>query len=289
MRVGFCGLGQMGGPMAARLVAAGHQVTVWNRTAGRASGLVAAGAVAAETPAAVAAASKVVITMLSTPAVLDDVLFGAGGVAEGCDGSQLIVEMSTVGPDAVRRAAAGLAGRARVVDAPVRGSVPAATEGTLGIMAGGSAADVAEAAEVLRELGTVDHVGPLGAGATLKLANNTISIGLTALVAEAFAIATASGVDERTALDVLEVGFAAPLVKRIRPLVEARRFDPDFKLSLAIKDIDLALAQAAEVGVPAVASAAVRDVLADAERAGAGDQDFSAVVGHLAGAHVAPS
>jgi len=282
MRVGFCGLGQMGEPMAARLVAAGHEVTVWNRTAERASSLVAAGAVAATTPAAAADGATVVITMLSTPEVLDEVLFGPGGVAAGCDGSQLVVEMSTVGPDAVRRAAARLAGRARLIDAPVRGSVPAATGGTLGIMAGGVDSDVAEATAVLSELGTVTHVGPLGAGATLKLANNAISIGLTALVAEAFALATASGVDEKVALDVLEVGFAAPLVQRIRPLVEARRFDPDFKLRLAVKDIDLALAQAAAVGVPAVTATAVREVLVDAERAGAGELDFSAVVGHLA-------
>jgi 3-hydroxyisobutyrate dehydrogenase-like beta-hydroxyacid dehydrogenase len=282
MRVGFCGLGQMGEPMAARLVAAGHEVTVWNRTAERASSLVAAGAVAATTPAAAADGANVVITMLSTPEVLDEVLFGPGGVAAGCDGSQLVVEMSTVGPDAVRRAAARLAGRARLIDAPVRGSVPAATRGTLGIMAGGADSDVAEATAVLSELGTVTHVGPLGAGATLKLANNAISIGLTALVAEAFALATASGVDEKVALDVLEVGFAAPLVQRIRPLVEARRFDPDFKLRLAVKDIDLALAQAAAVGVPAVTATAVREVLVDAERAGAGELDFSAVVGHLA-------
>lgn len=103
----------------------------------------------------------------------------------------------------------------------------------------------------------------------MKLANNTISIGLTALVAEAFAMATASGVDEKVALDILEAGFAAPLVKRIRPLVEARRFDPDFKLSLAIKDIDLALAQAAAVGIAAVMTAAVREVLSDAQQAGA--------------------
>lgn len=282
MRVGFCGLGQMGAPMAGRLVAAGHQVTVWNRTTDRTAPLVAAGADVAATPAAAATASEVVITMLSTPEVLDHVLFGPGGIAGGCDGSQLVVEMSTVGPDAVRRAAAGLAGRARLIDAPVRGSVPAATDGTLGIMAGGAEADVAEATPVLTAMGTVTHVGPLGAGATLKLANNAISIGLTALVAEAFALATASGVDEKIALDILEVGFAAPLVKRIRPLVEARRYDPDFKLSLAVKDIDLVLAQAAATGVHAAAVTAVRDVLGDAERAGRGEQDFSAVVGHLA-------
>lgn len=282
MRVAVCGLGQMGAPMAARLVAAGHDVAVWNRSRERVQALVDAGATAAETPGAAAARSDVIITMLSTPGALDEVLFGPGGVAEGCTGTQVVAEMSTVGPDAVRRAAARLVGQARLVDAPVRGSVPQATDGTLGIMVGGAAEDVAVVTPVLADLGAVTHVGPLGAGATLKLANNAITIGITTLVGEALALAVASGIEENAALDLFEQTFAAALVQRIRPKVETREFAPHFKLSLARKDIDLALAQGAAVGVPLATTAAVREVLRGAEAAGAGDADFSAIVGHLA-------
>ncbi|MGW5673325.1 NAD(P)-dependent oxidoreductase, partial [Micromonospora sp. NPDC003776] len=173
LRVAFLGLGRMGTPMARHVLRAGHELTVWNRTRGKADALAAEGATVAETPAAAAAGRDVVVLMLADPAAVEQVLLGPDGVASGADPDTLVVDGSTIGPDASRRMATRLREhRLRYVDAPVYGSVGPATEGTLGVLAGGEAADVAAARPLLELWGDpaqVRHVGASGAGSAGKL------------------------------------------------------------------------------------------------------------------------
>jgi 3-hydroxyisobutyrate dehydrogenase len=174
-RVAFLGLGQMGMPMARRLLAAGTELVVWNRTRERAAPLADEGAGVATTPAEAARDADVTITMLSTPEAVAEVLFGTDGASEGLAPAATLVEMSTIGPDAVRRIRERIDDRVTVADAPVLGSVPQATEGTLRIFVGADDAVVERLGPVLEPIGTVIHMGPLGAGASMKLvANSTI-------------------------------------------------------------------------------------------------------------------
>jgi 3-hydroxyisobutyrate dehydrogenase-like beta-hydroxyacid dehydrogenase len=169
-KLGFYGLGRMGVPMAARLLEAGHEVRVWNRSPGKAGSLVEAGATEAGSPAEAAAGADVVVTMLADPEAVQEVL-AAADLAAGTT----LVEMSTIGPDAVRSLAAGLPDGVHMLDAPVLGSVPQATEGTLKIFVGGDAEVFERCRPVLEAMGRPRHLGPLGAGAAMKLvANSTL-------------------------------------------------------------------------------------------------------------------
>lgn len=179
--VAFCGLGQMGEPMAARLLDGDDELVVWNRSAERADALVERGARRAASPAEAAAGVEVVITMLSTPEALDEVVFGDEGVASGVEAGATLVETSTVGPDALRRLAERLPDGVHVLDAPVLGSVSAATDGSLKLFVGGPAELVERWRPVLERLGTIHHLGPLGSGAAMKLvANSTLATLMTA-------------------------------------------------------------------------------------------------------------
>ena len=239
--IAFLGLGRMGAPMAGRLVAAGHHVTVWNRTAARAGPLVEAGARSAGTPAGAVAGRGLVITMLADPAAVDGVLFGPDGAADALADGATLIEMSTIGPTALAGLRAKLRPSVHLVDAPVKGSVPAATAGELEIYLGGDEADAAACAEPLGVLGHVTHVGPLGTGAAIKLLVNCVTITSFALAGEVLALADRLGVETPATLDALAGTAIAPLVGRIR----ARLADPDapteFALRLAEKDLTLAL------------------------------------------------
>ncbi|MYR62624.1 NAD(P)-binding domain-containing protein [Streptomyces sp. SID625] len=231
-KIAFLGLGSMGTPMARRLLAAGHPLTVWNRTAARAAPLAAEGARAAEGPADAVRDADVVITMLTGPDALAEV---ADAVLPALPAGAHWVEMSTVGPDAVHALAARLDGRARLVDAPVMGSTDRAAEGRLGILAGGDSAGVEH---VLSHLGSVTRTGPSGTGAALKLVLNTAAIGGVALVAEALRLADALGLDEDTARRALATGPLGGAVAR------AFSADARFTTALAVKDLALATARA---------------------------------------------
>ncbi|PWI18631.1 6-phosphogluconate dehydrogenase [Streptomyces sp. Act143] len=237
--IAFLGLGHMGAPMARRLRAAGHPLTVWNRTAEKTASLVAEGATAAASPADAVRDADVVITMLTGPEALDAVVEAVSAAVR--PGTHWI-EMSTVGPDAVHRL--GRLPGVRVVDAPVMGSTDRAAAGTLGILAGG---DTAPVEHVLAHLGTVTRTGPLGSGAALKLVVNSAVIGGIAVVAEALRLADALGLDgqtSRTALANSPLGGAV-----------ARAFAEDvhFDTALAVKDLALAT-QTAELPMIKAAS-----------------------------------
>ena len=279
-RLGFCGLGQMGAPMATRLVGAGHQVTVWNRTPERAAPLVGQGASLAESPAGAAAGAEALFTMLSAPDALDAVLFGDDGAAAALEDGATLVEMSTVGPAAVHAVRARLRDAVTMLDAPVLGSVPQAGDGSLEVFVGGDREVFLRWEPVLAHLGHPVLVGPLGAGASMKLvANSTLGALMTGL-AEALALADGLGLDQATVLDVLAESPIGVTVRSKRANLVSGRYPPNFKLALAAKDLGLVAGAAEEAGVEIRVAGAARSWLEDAERAGLGPLDYSAVIAH---------
>jgi 3-hydroxyisobutyrate dehydrogenase-like beta-hydroxyacid dehydrogenase len=290
-RIAFLGLGQMGAPMAARLASAGHSLTVWNRSAAKGAPLVAAGAKLAATPGQAVRDAEVVITMLADPDALRAVLFGdapAGmaapeSAASGLSPGATVIEMSTVGPLAVQHAAARLPASVVFMDAPVLGSIPQATEGTLKIFVGGTAAAFERWRPVLARLGTPLHVGPLGAGAATKLvANSTLGAMMTAL-GEAVALSDRLGLDLRTTLDVLADSPIGITTRSKRDHVESGIYPPRFKLGHASKDLRLVQEAAVAAGCDLRLAAATRAWFDAARAAGLGELDYSAVIAHIRG------
>nr|BFE62639.1 hypothetical protein GCM10020063_071650 [Dactylosporangium thailandense] len=229
LNVAVLGLGRMGAAIAVRLAGAGWSVTGWNRTP---RGTLPGVAVADDLAAAVAGAG-VVITMLTGGAAVLDVL-GRVPLGRGT----VVVEMSTIGPDSVRAVAALLPAGVALVDAPVGGSVGAAAAGTLRILAGGDAADVARVRPVLDALGTVEHRGPLGAGAAAKLVLNAAMITAVAALADVLTIAGAAGLTRPDALELLRNGPLGAAVER----AGAPARGAHFPVALAAKDLGLAIA-----------------------------------------------
>ncbi|MDT4939491.1 MAG: 3-hydroxyisobutyrate dehydrogenase [Pseudonocardiales bacterium] len=287
-KIAFLGLGYMGTPMATRLVNGGNEVTVWNRSVERTQPLVHAGASVAESPADAAAGADVVITMLATPDALEQVLFGADGLASALSSGQTWVDMSTVGPDAFRSAAARLPTGVAAVDAPVRGSVPEASEGRLHIYVGAEGEDYERVRPILEILGDVHQVGGPGAGAAMKLVVNTTLTAAIVAAGEALALGQALGLDERVVLDVLADSPIGPTVRAKRANIEAGRYPPAFKLSLADKDMHLAVDAAQHAGIALKAADTVRGWLDEAAGNGAADLDFSAVVATILGRPARP-
>jgi 3-hydroxyisobutyrate dehydrogenase-like beta-hydroxyacid dehydrogenase len=277
MKVAFCGLGKMGVPMAARLLGAGHDLTVWNRTPGRAADLVEHGATEAASPAEAAASAEVVVTMLADPDAVEAVV---SGVAETIEAGATLVEMSTIGPDAVRSLAARVPA---MLDAPVLGSIPQATEGTLKVFVGGDAAVVERCRPVLEPMGTPRHLGPLGAGAAMKLVANSILGALMGGLAEALALADAFELDEAGVLDILAESPIGATVKSKRKLIESGVYPANFKLALAAKDLRLVTEAAEAAGVELRMAAAARSWLERADDHGKGDLDYSAVIADVRG------
>jgi 3-hydroxyisobutyrate dehydrogenase/2-hydroxy-3-oxopropionate reductase len=276
--IAFVGLGAMGGRIAGRLLAAGHRLTVWNRTPERAAPLAAQGAAAAPTPAAAVASAELVFTMVADPAALRAVTEGPDGIAAGIAPTATAVDLSTVGPAAVAELATALA-PARLLDAPVLGSLAEAEAGTLTLFVGGPTEAVERWAPVLSVLGTPRHVGPSGAGAAAKLVANSTLFGVLGVLGEALALGAALGLSPDAAYQVLAATPLAAQAERRRPAIEAGEFRPRFALSLASK-ADL-VAAAEESGVDLRPAAAARSWLADAEAAGRGALDYTAVLAQL--------
>jgi 3-hydroxyisobutyrate dehydrogenase-like beta-hydroxyacid dehydrogenase len=280
-RLAFLGLGQMGAPMAARLIGGGHDVAVWNRTAERAAALVEAGARQGATPAQAATGAEAVFTMLATPEALDEVLFGEEGAVKGLEDGTTLVEMSTVGPAAIDRVRERLPEGVAILDAPVLGSVPAATEGTLQLFVGGEAQLFERWRPVLERIGTPRHLGPLGSGAAMKLVVNATLGTLMAGLGEAMALADALGLDQEQALDVLAGSPIGVTTKSKRGHLAEGTYPPNFKLALARKDMELVSEAAESLDVDARLAAAARSWFDEADRAGLGPLDYSAVIAHI--------
>ena len=250
--IAFLGLGHMGAPMARRLVDSGNDVVVWNRTRERTAPLAAAGARVADTPAAAATGAEVVITMLSDPPAVESVLFGPDGAAAVLQPGACLVEMSTIGPDAVLGIASRLPVGVGLVDAPVGGSVQQAEGRQLRVFAGGGLSDLDRVTPVLEQLGTVVRCGGVGSGASVKLVANTALVAGMALLGETVALADSLGVPRELALEVLGPGPLGGVLQR------ANRSGGHFTVELAAKDLALAVDGSATLPVSTAALATVR-------------------------------
>jgi 3-hydroxyisobutyrate dehydrogenase len=282
-KIAFLGLGSMGTPMATRLVNAGHDVTVWNRSVARTAPLAQAGASVAATPADAVTGAEVAITMLATPEALHQVLFGRDGLASALSPGQAWIDMSTVGPDVFRSATVRLPRGVAAVDAPVRGSIPEATDGRLHVYVGADDEEFALVRGVLDVFGDVHRVGGPGAGAAMKLVVNTTLAASVVAAGEALALGRELGLDQSTVLDILADSPVGAAVRGKRSNIEAGRYPPSFKLSLAAKDMRLAVEAADHAGVSLKTAESVRRWLDEAADEGAADLDFSAVVATILG------
>ncbi|MGW5359872.1 NAD(P)-dependent oxidoreductase [Actinopolymorpha pittospori] len=288
-RVGFVGLGIMGAGMAANLLRAGFDVVVHNRTAARAEALVAKGAQAAASPRELAERCDVVFTCVSDTPDVEQVLFGPDGLAEGLRAGSLVVDASTVSPQATRDWAERLAGTdVAFLDAPVSGGSEGAAKGTLSIMVGGEAGTVERARPFLDAMGaTITHVGPVGAGQTCKLVNQILVVVSMLGVAEALVFAKAGGLDLDKTIAAVKGGAAGSWMLANRgPQVIADDWRPGFTIDLQQKDLRLVLEAADELGVPAITTATISHLYRTLQREGLGGEGNHALVKaieHLAG------
>jgi 3-hydroxyisobutyrate dehydrogenase/2-hydroxy-3-oxopropionate reductase len=277
-RVAVIGLGAMGSRIARRLLDGGHELFVWNRTPAKADELVSSGATLAESPAAAARDAELVITMVTNPDALRDVTEGPDGAASGIDRSASMIEMSTVGPDAVARLASVLPDGVGLLDAPVLGSRTEAEAGTLNIFVGGPAELFERWRPLLSQLGSPIHLGPLGSGAAAKLVANSTLVGTMGVLGEALALADDLGLSRDAAFEVLARSPLGEVAIRRRGAFEAGEYPPRFALSLAHKDAELVVAAAKKSGLELPLSEAARSWLADADEASWGEQDYVALL-----------
>lgn len=268
--------------MARRLLAAGHQVAVWNRDLTKAQALVPDGAVVAETAALAAAGCDIVFTMLSDGKAVEAVLFD-GGVAEALSEGAIVVDSSSISPPVARDHAARLRALGIAhVDAPVSGGVVGAQAGTLAIMAGGDAAVIDGIADVFAGLGRVTHVGPSGAGQICKLANQQIVAITIGAVAEAMVLVEAGGASREKFRDAIRGGFAESRILELHGArMVSRDFVPGGPSKFQLKDLDAVKAMADLFSLELPLTEQVRQEFSDFVAAGGGDTDHSGLLLHL--------
>jgi 2-hydroxy-3-oxopropionate reductase len=279
--VAVIGLGIMGGPMAANLVTAGYDVIGFNRSPVKVQELVDRGGRGAADVAEAVRDADVVLTVLPDSPDVEAVVLGDGGVLDSAKPGTLLIDASTIRPDvSVRLAAAAGERGIRAVDAPVSGGEAGAVEGSLSIMVGGDADDVAAARPVLEAVGsTIVHVGPAGSGQTVKAANQLIVAGTIELVAEALVFLEAHGVDTQAAVQVLAGGLAGNrILDRKAAGMIAREFRPGFRVDLHHKDLGIVTAAAREAGVAIPVGALVAQLMGALRAEGHGSLDHSALL-----------
>lgn len=284
-RIGLIGLGLMGRPMGMNLLKAGHSLTVWNRTAARADELVAAGAVLAKSPRELAAASDVLLTIVSDPPALESVLWGHDGKDDGALGGlkagSIYIDSSTVSPALEKRISAACQERGvRFLDAPVTGGDWGAREGNLVFMIGGDVETLKEVEPILGVMGKKwFHLGPNGAGQTIKLAMNAILALEVGAVAEAIGLVTKAGLKGEQLFEVLQSSMGrSGLLDLKTPLMLKGDYKPSFPLRLMHKDLGLALDLANQLGVALPTTAAAREVYNHVKGEATEDVDYSAVM-----------
>jgi 3-hydroxyisobutyrate dehydrogenase-like beta-hydroxyacid dehydrogenase len=280
-KVGLIGLGLMGKPMGMNLLKAGCPLTVWNRTASRADELVAAGAKLAASPRELAANSEFLLSIVSDPAALEEVLWGQNGAMQGLQRRSIYVDSSTVSPTLARKVATACEERGvRFLDAPVTGGDWGAKKGELVFMVGGDAATLSEVEPVLRVLGKKwFHLGPNGAGQTIKLAMNLILALEVDALAEALALVTAAGLQGEKLVEVMQSSMARSGVLDIKSqnLLKGE-YTPSFPLRLMHKDMRLALELAQQTHVELPATEAAFKTYSTVKEAAKEDLDYSAVM-----------
>lgn len=280
-RIGYIGTGIMGRGMARNLLRAGFQVTVHNRTRAKAEALAADGAVVADSPAAVAARSDVIITNVPDSADVEQVMAGRGGVLETLRPGCIVMDHSTISPAVTRRLATLVEARGcHYLDAPVTGGEAGAAAGTLTIMVGGPVAAFERARPVLEAEGkTIVHVSPKnGSGQTVKLINNAVIAGFLGALSEGFVFARKAGVDVQTVARVLGSGLARSAIGDLKtPKMLGRDFSPSFFLRLHHKDLDLAMEAAREADAVLPVTSAMAQLFTAGVAMGFGELDNSAV------------
>ena len=280
-KVGFIGLGIMGGPMAQNLMEAGYEMVLYNRTPEKAEEIAGDGSTVAESPKEVAESCDLIVLMLPDSPQVEEVVEGEDGVLEGLEEGALIVDMSTISPVVTRELAEKIEERgASMLDAPVSGGEPGAQQGTLAIMAGGSEEDFERAKPLLEVMGdAITHVGPTGAGQTAKAANQIVVAVTLEGISEALVLASKAGVAPEKILEAISGGLAGSNV------MEAKKenflehdFEPGFRIDLHHKDLGIALAAGREYGVSLPVTAIVDQMLEALKTKGRGDRDHSAIL-----------
>ena len=280
-KIAFIGLGIMGSPMSVHLAQAGHQVAGYNPTPEKAEPLVAAGGRAAESIADAVADAEVVCVMVPDSPQVEEVLADEGGVFAQVRPGTLVIDFSSIRPDVTARLAAEAAQRGlRLLDAPVSGGQAGAVNATLSIMVGGDAADFQAAKPFLEVVGkTIVHVGPSGAGQTVKAANQLIVAANLQALAEAVVFLEAYGVDTKAALEVLGGGLAgSKVLDQKQENMLSRSFEPGFRIELHHKDMGIVTAAAREAGVVVPLGGLVAQLMASAHASGDGGLDHSALL-----------
>jgi 3-hydroxyisobutyrate dehydrogenase-like beta-hydroxyacid dehydrogenase len=286
MRVGFLGLGRMGTPITRNLVADGHEVTVWNRTRKVAEQLAEELPVrVAGTPAELAAQVEVTMAMVADDSAVEQVYIGDGGILEGLAPGSVCIDHSTVAPATIKKVAAAVTERgSSFVESPVSGSTNAAEGRTLLLMVGGDDDAVARVRPVLGALGSsLHHLGPVGTGAAMKLAVNSVVYGLNSAVSEALVLAERAGIAREAAYEIFATSaVGAPVVHYRRTHYERPAEAPvSFRLTLGVKDLHLITELAREVGAPMPVAECNLTLHAEAADGGFADWDLAAVAEYL--------
>lgn len=291
-RVGFIGLGIMGQGMARNLLKAGFSVRVWNRTTSKMDALVSEGAQAGATPADVAAQSDIIITCVSDTPDVEKVILGEDGVIHGAAAGSLVIDCSTISPQATKDIAEQLKAKGiQMLDAPVSGGSEGAAKGTLTIMVGGAAEDVERAMPVFKAMGkTITHIGESGSGQIVKLVNQILVVGNCLAMCEALLLAQAGGVDLQKTIDAISQGAAGSWMFTNRaPQIIRRDWRPGFMISLQQKDLRLVLDAADELGVPLPGTSLIFNFYRTLEAQGLsseGNHGLMKALEHLAGFEV---
>ena len=277
-KLGYLGLGMMGFPMARRLLNAGHDVTVWNRSSGKAAALAEAAAKPASSPREVAAAASLVFMCLTDAAAVEAVVFGPDGLAMADGAGKLVVDFSSIHPDAARSIAARLKAKNGMgwIDAPVSGGTMGAEQGTLAVMAGGDAADIERVRPyVLAMARRLTHMGPIGAGQTTKLCNQVIVGCAMTVLAEATRLAVNAGIDATKLPEALAGGFAdsIPLQLFVPRMVQGIHSPPLGHIATMLKDLDTVIDVARDTSSPVPMSALAAQLFRLAKSARGADAD----------------
>jgi 3-hydroxyisobutyrate dehydrogenase len=287
MKLGYIGIGLMGRPMTLRLLAAGHDVSVWNRSRDKLAPVVEKGAKAVDSPAAVARAADIIMMCVTDQKAAEAVLFGRDGIESGGAPGKLVVDFSSIAPDSARAFAGRLGEKGMgLIDAPVSGGVPGAEQGTLAIMAGGRAEDIERARPIVMHMAQrFTRMGDSGAGQATKLCNQVIVGSLLPVIAEAVRLAEAAGVDARMLPEALKGGFADSLPLQVfGARMAARNFDPPLGANATmLKDLENAAAVARQFGVPLPMARTAAELYRLLEAQGKAQRDPAVLVDLLQG------
>jgi 3-hydroxyisobutyrate dehydrogenase-like beta-hydroxyacid dehydrogenase len=278
--IGFVGLGRMGGPMSGRLAAAGHEVHVFDTSAAALKSAEAAGSKTAGSLQDLADKAHIVFTSLPMPAIVNAVVLGEGGLAKGSR-VRTVVDLSTTGPGVAGQVAKGLAEHGKAwIDAPVSGGIAGAKGGTLAVMTSGPKGAYAEVEPLLKTFGKVFYVGEkAGLAQVAKLANNLMAASALVITSEAVTMGVKAGLDPKVLIDIINVssGRNSASQDKFPKSVLPRTFDFGFATGLSYKDVRLCIDEAEAMGVPMVAGAAVRQMLAITQAKFGADSDFTSI------------